>query len=66
MTDRTYSVTDAARELGVSPQTIYRWLKEGRLVETRDEGGKRRVTAESVEARPEPRDPWASRREEGE
>lgn len=56
--DPTYSVSDAARELGVSTQTVYRWLREGRLQEARDAAGKRRVTAASVEARPQKRSPY--------
>lgn len=47
-TDPTYSVSDAARALSVTRQTIYRWLDEGRLVGVKDAAGKLRVTAESV------------------
>lgn len=61
MTDLSYSVSDAARELGVSTQTVYRWLREGRLVETRDAAGRLRVTAASVEARPQKRSPYERR-----
>lgn len=48
MTDPTYSVSDAARALNVTRQTIYRWLDEGRLAGVRDAAGKLRVIAESV------------------
>ena len=59
--DRTYSIADAARYLEVSTQTVYAWLREGRLVEARDAAGKRRVTAASVEARPQKRSPYERR-----
>lgn len=48
MTDPTYSVSDAARALSVTRQTIYRWLDEGRLVGVEDAAGNLRVVAESV------------------
>lgn len=47
-TDPTYSISDTARELNVTRQTVYRWLEEGRLVAAEDAAGKLRVTAESV------------------
>lgn len=59
--DRTYSVSDAARYLDISVNTVYAWLREGRLVEVRDAAGRRRVSAGSVEARPQKRSPYERR-----
>jgi len=46
-----YTAPEAARKLGVSPTTVYRWLDEGDLEEFFGvAGGNRRyVTAASVE-----------------
>ena len=44
-----YTVAEAARELGASLTTVYRWLKEGRLqIMTTLGGSAILVTAESV------------------
>jgi molybdopterin-binding protein len=39
----TYRITQAARLLGVSPDTVRRWTDTGRLAVTRDPGGRRLV-----------------------
>jgi molybdopterin-binding protein len=40
---------DAARELGVSVDTLRRWDRHGKLVTTRDAQGRRRVARSEVE-----------------
>lgn len=42
------SVAEAAREAGVSGDTIRRWCDQGRLVSVRTAGGHRRVSAEGL------------------
>lgn len=51
MTEPTYSVSDAARALDVTRQTVYRWLDEGRLEETEDAAGKLRAAPGGQRAR---------------
>lgn len=43
------SLGDAARELGVSVDTLRRWDRAGKLSTSRDERGNRRVTRAEVE-----------------
>ena len=43
------SLGDAARELGVSVDTLRRWDRAGKLTTTRDERGARRVTRSELE-----------------
>jgi len=53
MTTKTvaYTLTEAARYLGVSPTHVARWLNEGLLEETHVVAGTGRyITAESVES----------------
>lgn len=47
---RILTVAAAAQELGVTPQTVYRWLREGRLQEVKAEGQIMLITGASVEA----------------
>ncbi len=50
------SLGDAARELGVSVDTLRRWDRSGKLATARDSHGRRRVPREEVERlRPSPR-----------
>lgn len=48
--DETCSTLDAARRLGVSVQTVQRWVDLGRLRAWKTLGGHRRVDLKSVEA----------------
>jgi molybdopterin-binding protein len=48
-TERMYTVTEAARALGVSIDTIRRWDRLGRIETRRDEGNRRLVSASEVE-----------------
>jgi molybdopterin-binding protein len=43
------SLTEAARALGVSLDTLRRWDRQGRIVTTRDERNRRRVHRSEVE-----------------
>ena len=49
MPRQTYSATEAARELGVSVDTLRRWDKEGRIKTKRDRSNRRIVTLEEIE-----------------
>jgi molybdopterin-binding protein len=56
-----YSVGEAAKVLGVSPDTVRRWIDTGQLAATRTNGGRRRVDgvdlsrfARSLHAGPDP------------
>jgi molybdopterin-binding protein len=40
---RSYSIGQAARLLGVSPDTMRRWADAGRVATTRDAAGKRQI-----------------------
>ena len=48
MTD-TVSIGEAARAIGVSPDTLRRWDRTGKLKTTRDARNRRRVAASEVE-----------------
>lgn len=47
---RTYSTVEIARRLGVSIQTVQRWVDTGKLKAWKTLGGHRRIDAESAEA----------------
>lgn len=47
---RTYSTVEIARRLGVSIQTVQRWVDAGHLKAWKTMGGHRRISAESAEA----------------
>ena len=49
MSKRTYSATEAARELGISVDTLRRWDREGRIRTKRDSSNRRRVALEEIE-----------------
>ncbi|MEX1068196.1 MAG: helix-turn-helix domain-containing protein, partial [Patescibacteria group bacterium] len=44
-----YSITDAARLLGVSPTTLRRWENEGRIIPLRTIGGDRRYSPQDIQ-----------------
>jgi excisionase family DNA binding protein len=46
---RTYSTVEVARRLGVSIQTVQRWVDSGKLKAWKTFGGHRRIEAESAE-----------------
>ncbi|MCC2279040.1 helix-turn-helix transcriptional regulator [Streptomyces sp. ET3-23] len=47
---RTYTIGQAARLLGVSPDTVRRWADAGRIPTQRDESGKRLIDGEQLAA----------------
>jgi molybdopterin-binding protein len=47
--DQSLAIGEAAAELGVSPDTIRRWDRAGRIETTRDERNRRRVPRREVE-----------------
>ena len=49
MPKKTYTATEAARELGVSVDTLRRWDREGRIVVERDGANRRVVSAAEVD-----------------
>ncbi len=49
MTKQIYTGAEAARELGISLDTLRRWDKDGRLATTRDAGNRRQVSATEIE-----------------
>ena len=51
MTDKTrsYSTTEVAQRLGISTQTVQRWVDTGQLKAWKTLGGHRRIEAEGVE-----------------
>jgi molybdopterin-binding protein len=46
---RAYTATEAARELGISVDTLRRWDREGRIRTTRDSANRRLVSLEEIE-----------------
>jgi molybdopterin-binding protein len=48
-TREVYSVSEAARALGISLDTLRRWDRQGRIITTRDRGNRRQVSAAEVE-----------------
>jgi molybdopterin-binding protein len=49
MPKHEFTISEAARALGVSIDTIRRWDREGRIETTRDRGNRRVVSAAEVE-----------------
>jgi molybdopterin-binding protein len=49
MQKRAYTATEAARELGISVDTLRRWDREGRIRTKRDSANRRLVTAKEIE-----------------
>jgi molybdopterin-binding protein len=49
MPKRTYTATEAARELGISVDTLRRWDREGRIHTERDRSNRRLVPLEEIE-----------------
>jgi len=47
--DRYLKTADVARMLHVSPKTVTRWAKDGKLPHSRTLGGHRRFPAEPIE-----------------
>ncbi|RZI85057.1 MAG: helix-turn-helix domain-containing protein [Rubrivivax sp.] len=46
---RSYSTAEIAKRLGISPQTVQRWVDSGRLKAWKTPGGHRRIDARSAE-----------------
>lgn len=46
---RSYSTKEVASRLGISPQTVQRWVDSGRLKAWKTPGGHRRIDAQSAE-----------------
>jgi molybdopterin-binding protein len=49
MPKETYTATEAARELGISVDTLRRWDREGRIRAKRDSANRRLVTRKEIE-----------------
>ena len=49
MAKPTYTATEAARELGISVDTLRRWDREGRIRTKRDSANRRLVSLEEIE-----------------
>ena len=49
MPKQAYTATEAARELGISVDTLRRWDREGRIRTERDSANRRLVTLEEIE-----------------
>jgi molybdopterin-binding protein len=49
MPKQAYTATEAARELGISVDTLRRWDREGRIQTTRDRSNRRLVPLEEIE-----------------
>ena len=49
MAKGTYTATEAARELGISVDTLRRWDRDGRIRTTRDRANRRLVPLEEIE-----------------
>jgi molybdopterin-binding protein len=47
--EATFTIGEAATELGVSPDTVRRWDRAGRIKTTRDERNRRRVPRREIE-----------------
>jgi molybdopterin-binding protein len=49
MSKQVYTASEAARELGISLDTLRRWDREGRIETSRDHGNRRQVSAREIE-----------------
>jgi molybdopterin-binding protein len=49
MPKKTYTASEAARELGISVDTLRRWDREGRIRTARDRSNRRLVPLEEIE-----------------
>ena len=49
MAKRSYTATEAARELGISVDTLRRWDRKGRIRTKRDSANRRIVSLEEIE-----------------
>jgi molybdopterin-binding protein len=49
MRKQAYTATEAARELGISVETLRRWDREGRIRSERDAANRRRIPREEIE-----------------
>jgi molybdopterin-binding protein len=49
MAKQTYTATEAARELGISVDTLRRWDRDGRIRTERDKANRRLVAPEEIE-----------------
>ena len=49
MAKQTYTATEAARELGISVDTLRRWDRQGRIRTERDRSNRRLVPVEEIE-----------------
>jgi molybdopterin-binding protein len=49
MGKQVYSASEAARELGISLDTLRRWDRDGRIKTSRDSGNRRQVSAKEIE-----------------
>ena len=49
MAKQAYTATEAARELGISVDTLRRWDREGRIRTERDSANRRLVSLEEIE-----------------
>jgi molybdopterin-binding protein len=49
MPKQSYSAGEAARELGISVDTLRRWDRDGRIRTERDAGNRRRVPLDEIE-----------------
>jgi len=49
MPKRTFTTSEAARELGISVDTLRRWDRDGRIRTKRDSSNRRVVTREEIE-----------------
>ena len=49
MPKQAYTATEAARELGISVDTLRRWDREGRIRTERDSANRRRVPFDEIE-----------------
>lgn len=50
MNETTYTIGQAAQQLGVSTDTLRRWERDGRIAPARTLKGHRRYTREDIEA----------------